>query len=119
MRYVRGGAREFRLVSSYLRAVDRLRSGTAALLAPVRQGGPGRGAAGRAGTAAHGGTGGPRCRLDPVARPARRGIRPGDRRDAADLPVEPAGTGGRGGAVRARRGTAGARRRVRPTDPGR
>src|SRR6266700_5248560 len=117
MRYVRGRAREFRRVPSGLRAVDRLRSRTAALLAPVRQGGPGRGTPGRAGPAAHRGPGGARRGLDPAARPARRGVRPGDRRDAADLPVEPAGTGGRGGTVRPRRSTPSARRRVRTADP--
>src|SRR2546421_8676248 len=117
MRYVRGRAREFRCVPSGVRALDRFRPGTPALLAPVREGGSRDRPARRARAAAHGRARGARRRRDPAARPARRGIRPGDRRAPADLPVEPAGPGGRGGADRPGRGTGGARRRVRTADP--
>ena len=68
---------------------------------------------------AYGGDRGARRRLDPAARPARRGVRAGGRRHAAGLPVEPAGPGRRGGAERPRRRAVGARRRVRAAGAGR
>jgi len=96
-----GGSRRavaLRFIPARVRAAHRLRPGPAVVLAPVRQRGPRHRSAGGAGTAADRGDRGARGRLDPAARPARRGVRPGVRRRAAGLPVEPAYPGRRGGA---------------------
>ena len=110
------------LFASYLRVYEPLTAfdrGPAGVLAPLRAGGAGGGAGRGPGPAADRGARGAGRGLDPAARPARRGVRPGGRRDAAGLPVEPADPGGRGGAERAGRRAAGARRRVRAAGAGR